>query len=209
MAKTRDNVAEADATYQKLLNDGAVKPEDVLAYIQRHVIVGKGNRNDFAGFNYRTLGDIHDALQPWLDEQMSCITYSEAIQECGGHVYVVSTCTLHTPYGDISATSPARDAIQKTKSDAAQITGMSVTYSRKYAAGGLFKLDTERDPDALPPEEEAPTYPEGQFYAQCSGCGQVYGPMDKHTAPVTYCGTCQTNDWQPMPAGWQPGMEVS
>lgn len=208
MAK-KDGVAEADAMYQKLINDDAVKPEDVLAYIQRHVVVGKGNLNEFAGFNYRTLGDIHDALQPWLDEQMSCITYSEHLEAFGQLVYVVSTCTLHTPYGDISASSPARDAIQKKGSDAAQITGMAVTYSRKYAAGGLFKLDTEKDPDSQPPVESAPEYPEGQFYAQCAGCGTVYGPMDKYTAPVTFCQTCQTNDWEPMPQGWQPGMEVS
>lgn len=203
---SEDALTQADDSYRQLLSDGTATPEDVLAYIQRHIVVPKGKRNTFADFDYRSLGDIHDALDPLLVEQMCSVTYEEDLEAMGQYVYVVSTCTLHTPYGTVSAKSPARDAIQKKKSDAPQITGMAITYARKYAAGGLFRLDTERDPDSEPPEEE-PEYPEGEFYAQCRSCGQIYGPMNKHMALASYCGTCHIKDWKVMPEGWQPGPE--
>lgn len=194
---------QADELYYGLLSDGQAKPEDVLAYFQRHMAVPKGKRNDFGGFNYRSLGDINDALKPLCAEQGCSVTYDDQIQGVGDRVYVMATCRLTTPYGAIETHGWAREALKKTKSDEPQLTGMASTYARKYAAAGLFMLDTETDPDQLPPPEPEPEWPDGEFYARCRSCGQVYGPFTRYTAPVTSCSTCNVSDWEPMP-GWRP-----
>ena len=48
----------------------------------------------------------------------------------------------------------AREAEEKPKMDAAQITGSSSSYARKYALNGLFCIDDARDPDALPGSDQ-------------------------------------------------------
>lgn len=57
----------------------------------------------------------------------------------------------------VSVSAWAREAEEKPKMDAAQITGSSSSYARKYALNGLFCIDDARDPDALPGSDQKAT----------------------------------------------------
>ncbi len=47
----------------------------------------------------------------------------------------------------VTNTAYAREGDEKPKMDAAQITGSSSSYARKYALNGLFCIDDTKDPD--------------------------------------------------------------
>ena len=93
-------------------------------------------------------------LKPILNEHDSLITFSDELVEKGGRVYVEATATLHTPFGEVSCKSPAREQELKKGMDQAQITGASSTYARKYALCGLLAVDDgSKDPDSKENED--------------------------------------------------------
>lgn len=75
---------------------------------------------------------------------------SDAITEVGGRVYVEATAALQDDEDGscITVTAYAREADDKKGMDAAQVTGATSSYARKYALNGLFLLDDTKDPDS-------------------------------------------------------------
>jgi hypothetical protein len=54
----------------------------------------------------------------------------------------------------IKVTASARESDVKKGMDSAQITGAASSYARKYALGGLFCLDDNKDPDTNEHQEQ-------------------------------------------------------
>lgn len=121
-----------------------------LANVQQGLFVPKGNRNNFGGYNYRSCEDILKAVKPLLAENGLMLTMSSRTEMVGTWVYVVASCTVFDTESDksITAEAQAREPEMRKGMDAAQVSGSSLSYARKYALAGLFGIDNEKDPDA-------------------------------------------------------------
>lgn len=118
-----------------------------LARIQRELKAPKGQFNSFGKYHYRSQEDILEGLKKCKGE--SSIALSDEIQMIGHRFYVKATATLIAADGTtVSVTAYAREAEDKKGMDAAQVTGSTSSYARKYALNGLFAIDDTKDDDA-------------------------------------------------------------
>lgn len=123
--------------------------ETKLAAIQSKLNAPKNQRNEFGKYNYRSAEDILEAVKPLLKEQGCVLVVSDEIALIGNRFYVKATATLSTgPHEQVSATAFAREEESKKGMDAAQLTGATSSYARKYALNGLFAIDDNKDADA-------------------------------------------------------------
>tara|TARA_R110000868_G_scaffold144297_2_gene363232 strand:+ start:1727 stop:2296 length:570 start_codon:yes stop_codon:yes gene_type:complete len=119
--------------------------QERLADIQQALKAPKGQRNDFAKFNYRSCSDIVEAVKGHLNG--ATITLSDDVVAVGDRVYVKATATLTYEAESVSTTAFAREAVTKKGMDDSQITGTASSYARKYALNGLFAIDDTKDAD--------------------------------------------------------------
>lgn len=123
--------------------------DEKLMFIQNTLKVEKGNRNDFAKFDYRTLSDIFEKVKPLLEQTNCNLRITDDLIDANGHNYVQATATLSDGDDAITVSAHAREAIGKKGMDEPQMTGTASTYARKYACNGLFAIDDTRDPDSM------------------------------------------------------------
>lgn len=140
-----------------------------LIEIQSRLIAAKTQYNEFGKFPYRKAEDILAAVKPLLKEQNCILLLSDEVKEIGSaftlnqqdtkkgtastfagtRVYIEVTATIINAEGQqVSVKASAREEVVKSGMDAAQITGATSSYARKYALCGLFAIDNEKDPDA-------------------------------------------------------------
>ena len=121
------------------------KLHEKLVDIQQTLKAPKGQYNAFSKFNYRSCEDILEAVKPLLN---GCsLLISDEVINVGNSNYVKATVTLSSGDEAISATAYAREAETQTGMQAAQITGSTSSYARKYALNGLFAIDDTKDAD--------------------------------------------------------------
>lgn len=120
-----------------------------LNTIQTRLNAPKDLRNSFGGYNYRSSESILEALKPLLAETNCTLTLIDEIVFIEGRFYVKATATLKNANGETeSAVAYAREEESKKGMDASQLTGATSSYARKYAMGGLFCIDDNKDADA-------------------------------------------------------------
>lgn len=121
-----------------------------LLHIQDALKVPKNIDNVYAGFKYRNLEGIEEAVKPLLVEHKLTLRFTDSIVEVGGRLFVKASAILEDGSGVISTDGFAElQAKQGTKMSEPQLTGSSSSYARKYAAGGLFLIDDSKDdPDS-------------------------------------------------------------
>jgi hypothetical protein len=125
-----------------------------LVEIQRQLKAPKNQFNNFGKYKYRSAEDIIAAAKPLYTELGCFLILNDSIKEMGGRYYVAATATLYnSENAEISATGYAREAENKKGMDAAQITGATSSYARKYALNGLFALDDNESIDASKPDD--------------------------------------------------------
>ena len=146
-----------------------------------------------------------EAVKPILKAHDLLLTLSDEPKVLEGWHYIEATAKLESLDGGcISVKAYAREPEQKTKMDAAQVTGTSSSYARKYALNGLFCIDDTKDADTdeyhaaegrnpaggnKPPKQSAPkrnapapkSQPVQEKSFVCACCG-------KPLQPVTYKG---------------------
>jgi hypothetical protein len=66
----------------------------------------------------------------------------------GNRYYVKAIATLFCNGQTANAEAYAREPEERKGMDAAQVTGATSSYARKYALNGLFAIDDARDPDS-------------------------------------------------------------
>ena len=127
-----------------------------LAKVQASLKAPKSQHNKFGDFNYRSCEDILEAVKPLLQECKAILLLSDEIIPIGSRYYIKATATFQDAENPeaVNVSAWAREAEEKPKMDAAQITGSSSSYARKYALNGLFCIDDARDPDALPGSDQ-------------------------------------------------------
>ena len=119
-----------------------------LAAVQSELKAPKGQMNTFGGYRYRSCEDILEAVKPILKAHNLLLTLSDEPKVLEGWHYIEATAKLESLDGGcISVKAYAREPEQKTKMDAAQATGTSRSYARKYALNGLFCIDDTKDAD--------------------------------------------------------------
>ena len=122
-----------------------------LLYIQQHLKAPKGQYNEYGNFKYRSCEDIQEAVKPLLKDVRAVLLITDKVELIGERYYIVANVILQDTESDehIINTAYARETDIKPKMDAAQITGSSSSYARKYALNGLFCIDDTKDPDSM------------------------------------------------------------
>lgn len=136
-----------------------------LFQIQQGLKVQKNKENKFLGFNYRSAEQILEAVKPLLNEQRCVLTSSDEIRNIGGSNYIFTTVILiDIENGEsVTVTANAREDENAKGLCGSQMTGVSSSYSKKYALQNLFAIDTSKDADN-------PEIGENIFKAQIDAC---------------------------------------
>ena len=139
---------------------------EVLAAVQQEISVPKGNRNEYAGYNYRSLEDINAVAKKACAKHKATYWFTDEIvplESCGTtRWYLCATVHFAAADSEITATAYARETLNKKGMDDAQITGLASSYARKYAACALFAIDSGEEVDAL---DNSIAYKEDDLYA--------------------------------------------
>lgn len=120
-----------------------------IARVQSELNAPKNLKNNFGGYSYRNVESIYEAVKPLLLREGLALFISDEIVESNDRVYVKATATLTDGYGEIKSVGYAREAGMKKGMDEAQLTGSCSSYARKYALGGLFLIDDNKDIDEM------------------------------------------------------------
>lgn len=132
-----------------------------LLQVQQKLKAPKGQYNKFGDFYYRSCEDIQEAVKPLLAEVKAVLLVSDEVLLIGNRFYIKATAIFQDTESQEQITNAAyaRETEEKSKMDAAQITGSCSSYARKYALNGLFCIDDAKDPDTQQPEQKPPTRP--------------------------------------------------
>ena len=115
---------------------------EALVSIQQKLKSPKDQKAD--RYRYRNIEDINAAVKPLAAEFGCAVVYTDTFEDgkC------VSKCTLMTQDGEISACGVAIINQTPRGMSIEQSCGAASSYARKYAACGLFAIDSsENDPD--------------------------------------------------------------
>jgi len=170
---------------------------ELLSEVQAELKAPKGQTNTFGGYKYRSCEDILEAVKPLLKaKRLSLRLYDEPIMVGDWH-YIRATAILEDFSGkSVSCAAYAREPEQKTKMDAAQVTGTSSSYARKYALNGLFCIDDTKDPDTNEYQSQSsgkqtggkPQRQQAQQQTQpyiCASCGKQLQPVKTRNGHYT------------------------
>ena len=131
-----------------------------LIAIQAELKAPKTGYNSFGKYNYRSCEDILEAVKPLLTKHKCTLTISDDIRQVGERIYVCSEALIQNSGTDsrVSFGWAREPQTQKGMSDP-QVTGSASSYARKYALGGLFCIDDNKDADATNKHEVKETKP--------------------------------------------------
>lgn len=164
-----------------------------LAFIQQNLEAPKIRWNDFSKYYYRNAEDILEACKPLLKATHTMMLIHDEVSEVGGKNYISATVDFFDtdqPDKIISARAAAREADSAKGSDAAQISGKTSSYARKYALNALFLIEDSKDSDEQngegrltnPQHEEKMgdlPKPDWRSLAFCECCGKKIGSITK------------------------------
>lgn len=121
-----------------------------LETLQQNFKAPKTEYNSHGGFKYRTLEKMLEALKPLLKENRVALTLSDCVIESGGRPHIQATATLidlDDSKETIQNTALAQEAETQKGMQAAQISGSTSSYARKYALAGLLLIDDSDEID--------------------------------------------------------------
>lgn len=159
-----------------------------LFKIQQELKAPKDLYNSYGEYKYRSAESILEAVKPLLKETQTLITITDEMVQLGDRYYVKAIATLFDSNGKEihHCVAMAREQEIKKGMDAAQITGSTSSYARKYALNGLFAINDVLDPDA--------TNTHGEEYEEvktekpkCPVCGN-----DTSEGAIEHWGMCGT-----------------
>lgn len=125
-----------------------------LCYVQSRITVLKSQKNQFGGYSFRNVEDIHAAAKPLCAEIGATYFLDDNIVIHGERYYVESTAMFVYGGQAISVSAFAREQESRKSMDESQVTGSASSYARKYALCGLFAIDNEKDADSMDNRQE-------------------------------------------------------
>lgn len=125
--------------------------KEKLRKIQQELKAPKQLPNKFGGYKYRNAEQILTAVKPLLEKYNVILTMSDEVVQVGDRYYVKATVIIEDVETETgySVTAFARETLERKKYDDSQLTGAASSYARKYALGGLFLIDDEKDADEI------------------------------------------------------------
>lgn len=117
-----------------------------LAEIQRTLNAPKNQFNSFGKYKYRSCEDILEGVKPLLGGLF--LSISDEVVLIGTRHYVKATARITDGESTHEASALAREEESKKGMDAAQVTGATSSYARKYCLNGLFGIDDSKDADS-------------------------------------------------------------
>ena len=136
-----------------------------LLQAQQKLNAPKDKYNPFGKYNYRSCESILEAVKPLLNEFKLSIVIDDSIEIFGSRIYVKATAYLYdSETGEliVKSSAYAREDDDKKGMDAAQLTGSTSSYARKYALNGLFAIDDSKDADTPEQKKEKEEKPKQQ-----------------------------------------------
>lgn len=128
-----------------------------LIAIQQELKAPKELQGQGVRYKYRSCESILEHLKPLLKKYNCFIVLKDELEELSGKVYIKSTAVLTNSDGtSISSTGYAQEDESSKMMGAAQLTGSTSSYARKYALNGLFCIDDSRDFDGEKTEQKKP-----------------------------------------------------
>lgn len=158
--------------------------QNPLARMQSLIKAPKGQYNTYGKYKYRKAEDIMEAAKPICNSMGYSLTLQDEVVLIGDRFYIKAIAMLDNNNGSVFiSTAYAREEDSKKGMDAAQVTGSSSSYARKYALSGLFSLDDNADPDQANPNDlkkaEVPAPPKEKSVVTSEHDGEM-----KTTAPL-------------------------
>jgi hypothetical protein len=122
-----------------------------LINVQSRLKANKSQYNSFGKYSYRNQEDILESVKPLLAENGLIITISDEIIGDGfeGNMLIVkATVTVSDGEKSLQVSACAGIDPNRKGMDIAQSFGSSSSYARKYALGGMFLIDDNKDADS-------------------------------------------------------------
>ena len=121
-----------------------------LQQVQNELNATKDCFNTFGKYNYRNAEKLLTYIKPLLYRYNIVMVLKEDIVSMGGENYIKSIATLYDLDSDdkIENTSFAKEDKNAPGMSPSQMSGCSISYSRKYNLGGLFLFDDGVDADS-------------------------------------------------------------
>lgn len=128
-----------------------------LLIIQNELKAPKDQWNNFGNYSYRSCEDILEAAKPILKNHNCMLFISDRPELIGSLNYITARAMFVDcdTEESVVVTASAREELTKKGMDAAQITGSTSSYARKYALNGLFCIDDSKDPDTTENKNES------------------------------------------------------
>ena len=121
---------------------------DVLHDIQVALKVPKDLWNDFGKYPYRNAESILQAVKPLLPDGYTVVVDIEPEVMDGRIVCKAIAALQSADLLGVTARAYAVEPDGKKGMDAAQVSGATISYAKKYALGNLFAIDGNKDSDA-------------------------------------------------------------
>lgn len=121
--------------------------QEVLHFIQKTLKAPKGQLNKHGNYHYRSCEDIVEAVKLIAPAGVTIKLLDDVVM-VGNRFYIKATASLCFKGSCESATAFAREPDEQKGMQAAQLTGATSSYARKYALNGLFMIDDTKDADA-------------------------------------------------------------
>jgi len=139
-----------------------------LAALQQEFKGAKSEYNAHGGFKYRSLEPMMKELKPLLNKHKVMVIFSDSLENCADTPHIVAhvkLINLEKPDEIIEVTSSAQEAAVQKGMQAAQISGSTSSYARKYALSGLLAVDENEDLDSKDQNQNSRVSKQGSFKA--------------------------------------------
>lgn len=118
-----------------------------LISIQEELKVPKDKYSEFGQHPYRSAEDIFNKFKEVNKNYNLLLTVTDEIIYIGNRFYIKATAKITDGENIIENVAYAREQETHNKMSVSQLSGSCSSYARKYAMGGLFCVDNEKDPD--------------------------------------------------------------
>lgn len=122
-----------------------------LELLQQEYKSPKSEYNSHGGFKYRTLEKMEEVFKPLAKEHKVLLRFSDRTVECAGVPHIEADAilvNLENPEEQIISTASAQEAGIQKGMQAAQISGSTSSYARKYAMSALLLVDDTQELDS-------------------------------------------------------------
>lgn len=121
-----------------------------LEKLQQEYKAPKTEYNRHGGFKYRSIEKMLETLKPLLKKHKVALMFKDTLENCADVPHIVAHAILINLEDNkeaVESTASAQEAAVQKGMQAAQISGSTSSYARKYALSALLLVDDNDDPD--------------------------------------------------------------